>query len=210
MVVRKNDLAGQRFSRLIVVSDGGRDKKKNILWLCVCDCGGRALAHAYDLRAGKIKSCGCLGREGKPRTHGLTHTPIYNVWATMVQRCTNPKERAWGRYGGRGITADAKWLTFEGFYADMGASYKPGLTLDRIDNDGGYTASNCVWRTYSEQSRNKSSTVLIEIDGAMYVQVDAAKLLGVSCASIITWRKKGMTDAQIVERARWLARKKAL
>lgn len=206
--MKKNDLVGQRFNRLVVTHDAGRNKKKNIMWECACDCGGTAVAPAYDLRAGKVTSCGCRNREGRNFTHGLRKTPIYNVWATMVQRCTNPKDRAWDRYGGRGIAVDSAWLTFDGFYADMGASYQPGLTLDRTDNNKGYTAKNCVWRTHREQSRNKSSTILIEIDGTKYIQVDAAKLLGVSCASVITWRKNGMTDAQIVERARWLAQKR--
>jgi hypothetical protein len=90
----------------------------------------------------------------------------------------------------------------------MGASYEPGLTLERANNDGPYTAHNWVWRTYHEQSRNKQSTVFIEIDGVRHPQVDAAKLLGVSYPSIWTWRKKGMTDKQIVERARWLQQKR--
>lgn len=206
--MKPNNLVGERFNRLVVTHDAGRDKRKNILWGCLCDCGGAARAYAHDLRAGKVTSCGCRNREGRTKTHGLTHTPIYNVWASMVQRCTNSKDRAWDNYGGRGVTIDPAWSEFTAFYADMGASYRPGLTLDRTDNDAGYAKHNCAWVTQRKQTRNKRSNVHIEIDGARFVQTDAAKELGVTYASLWAWRKKGMTDKQIVERARWLALKK--
>lgn len=206
--MKKNELVGQRFSRLVVTHDGGRNKRKNVLWACVCDCGGTALAAAYDLRAGKVKSCGCLVREGPHKTHGLSKTPIYNVWSALVQRCINPNDRAWKHYGGRGIKIDPAWLVFSGFYADMGSTYQHGLSIDRLENDGPYTAKNCVWRATKDQCRNKRSTVFVEIDGSRYPQVDAARVLGITPASIWAWRKKGMTDNQIVERARWLQQKR--
>lgn len=208
--MKPNNLVGQRFNRLVVTHDAGRCKKKNILWGCVCDCGGRAVAYAYDLRAGKVTSCGCRNKEGRNHTHGLRKTPIYNVWATMVQRCTNPKDRNWCNYGGRGISIDPRWRQFASFYADIGCGYARGMTLERVDNDGGYNASNCVWTTQAAQNRNKRSNVYIVVDGAPTIQVDAAKLLGVTCATLIAWRKQGMTDEQIVERARWLQQKKGL
>ena len=90
-----------------------------------------------------------------PTKHGLTHSPTYETWHAMIQRCTNPRASNWGYYGGRGITVCDRWLhSFENFLADMGM--RPAdLSLDRIDNDGNYEPGNCRWATAVEQSQNR-------------------------------------------------------
>ena len=87
-----------------------------------------------------------------PRRSGATST--YVRWASMKQRCLNPKNPAFKNYGGRGITVCERWLDFSSFLADMGEAPE-GLTLDRISNDGGYEPGNCRWATRSEQGRNQ-------------------------------------------------------
>lgn len=87
-------------------------------------------------------------------THGMSRTPLYRVWDSMVRRCTNPSHKKWRLYGGRGITICERWLKFENFYADMGET-PTGLTLDRIDNTKDYEPGNCRWATYSEQNKNR-------------------------------------------------------
>lgn len=72
----------------------------------------------------------------------------------MVRRCTNPKHKKYRHYGGRGITVCAKWMTFENFYSDMGDP-PSGLTLERKNNELGYSLDNCIWATYSDQNRNR-------------------------------------------------------
>ncbi len=92
------------------------------------------------------------------RTHGgsqpgdPTH-PTYRSWQAMKRRCDAPKDKYWKRYGGRGISYDPRWASFDMFLADMGPR-GDGLTLDRIDNDGNYEPGNCRWATASEQRRN--------------------------------------------------------
>jgi hypothetical protein len=92
--------------------------------------------------------------QSRSRRTGRKASPTYNIWAQMVQRCTNPKHKDWRLYGGRGITVCDRWLKFEDFLADMGE--KPGgLSIDRRDNDGNYEPGNCRWATAVEQANNK-------------------------------------------------------
>ena len=199
--MKKNNLVGERFGRLLVTHDAGRTPKKQVRWGCICECGGHAVAAAYDLRAGKVVSCGCLVKSGLRKTHGLRRTRVYSVWAAMVQRCTNPKDRSWGRYGGAGITMHPSWSEFSVFYEDTGKHYAPGLTLDRIENGLGYNPTNCRWVTAAEQARNRSCNVWFTVGGVHLVQTDAAKALRVNRCSLAKWRKEGLTDAQIEDLA---------
>jgi len=72
----------------------------------------------------------------------------------MLQRCSNSARSDWPRYGGRGITVSGRWHRFENFLADMG-DCPPGLSLDRINNDGNYEPGNCRWATFEQQTRNR-------------------------------------------------------
>jgi hypothetical protein len=92
----------------------------------------------------------------KPK-HGMSKTRIYQCWADMKTRCTNSSNPYFHRYGGRGIGFCEEWRSFEPFYAwAMSHGYAPDLTLERIDNDKGYSPENCKWATQHEQSMNKS------------------------------------------------------
>lgn len=99
---------------------------------------------------------------------GLGHlyqTKFYRVWQNMKTRCDNPNYWLRNRYGARGITYDPKWKTFRGFYEDMYSLYKEGLSLDRIDNDKGYSKDNCRWATPKTQANNKSNNRQITLNG---------------------------------------------
>ena len=88
----------------------------------------------------------------------------YAKWRSMINRCTNPNEHNWHRYGGRGITVDPRWLDFANFYADMGDP-PPSMTLERKKNHLGYSKENCVWATAKEQANNRDTNRLVTFRG---------------------------------------------
>lgn len=112
-------------------------------------------------------------------------TPTYVAWTGMRQRCNNPKALKYADYGGRGIRVCERWSVYENFLADMGE--KPaGMSLDRIDVDGHYEPSNCIWATQKEQMRNMRITRKVTIGGETYVAKDLAEKLGMKTDTIVS------------------------
>lgn len=116
--------------------------------------------------------------------HGMSHTRIYGQWATMVQRCTNPKIKCWEYYGGRGITIDPKWMQFANFYRDMGSTWKPGLEIDRIDNNKGYGPGNCKWSTRREQQKNMRNNYILDTPWGRMTLSEASERSGLHRTTI--------------------------
>lgn len=161
------DLTGQRYGQLQVLEQApnlGRDRA----WACCCDCGAVTVVRASHLRSGHTTSCGCFRIEqtiAATKTHGLTGTPLHNCWKGVWKRCGNPKQLGYENYGGRGITVDPAWRSFERFRQDMEPGCEPGLQIDRIDVNGPYCKANCRWVTRVEQQRNKRNNRIITVAG---------------------------------------------
>jgi len=153
---RFEDLTGRRFGKLTVLKHE-RVVGKNHQWMCICDCGNEKVIAVSSLRSGATKSCGCLAKETSKRVHtkhGYSGSRTYETWKGMHGRCSNPRNRAYQNYGGRGIDVCARWGSFENFVKDMGECPE-NHSIDRIDNSKGYTPDNCRWASTTVQNRNR-------------------------------------------------------
>lgn len=168
--MKKNDLAGKRFGKLVAIKSTYNQEKKITLWECKCDCGNVCHVRANRLLHGRTKSCGCLRGEvnrQKNTTHGMSETQLYNKWHSMKARCLNKNNHNYSHYGMRGITVCYEWLqSFESFFDwAVSSGYKEDLTLDRIDNNGNYCPENCRWVTTSVQNNNRNVSLNITYNG---------------------------------------------
>lgn len=191
---------GARFGRLKVLSIESR-KNKGVL--CQCDCGTVQKYAGGNLKSGTSRSCGCLQREllvKRSTTHGMTNTPTFKSWSSMVERCSMKSHISYQYYGARGVEVCERWNpakggTFENFYADMGERPK-GKTLDK-DIKGGvgcllYSPENCCWATATEQARHRRSNVLVELNGERMTVAEASELTNINASSLYKRRAKGL------------------
>ena len=178
---------GQTFSRLTVLSKGTRKD----YWLCQCACGSAPKEISrYHVRKGTTRSCGCLQRE-KQRETFLTHGAAqkgkrsrgYAVWASMLQRCTNIKNKNYPQYGGRGIKVCSSWESFQGFIACMGEPQK-GESLERLDVNGDYSQENCVWVDLKVQNQNKRNNRLLTYAGRTQCMAAWAEEFGIPYSTL--------------------------
>lgn len=183
------DLAGYMFGFIKVNSaTTQRSATGAVLWDCTCTrCGSATLIATGNVRrTGSCLPCaqGLASTKNKVHGHaGKKKSATYRVWSSMRERCLSEKHPAYKNYGGRGITVCAEWQSFEAFLFDMGE--KPlGHSLDRIDNDKGYSRDNCRWASRKEQERNKRSNVLVTAHGRTQPLVAWTEQTGVPAQTI--------------------------
>lgn len=198
------DLTGKKFGRWTVV---GFDRevrvpsgKKYCRWFCSCECGTSRSVFGSSLRSGASKSCGCLQRASASAlaSHGKHGSPIYWRWNAMVQRCTNPNDRAYERYGGRGIRVCPEWRDFAGFYKDIGDPPFKGASIDRIDNDGDYCPGNVRWANRRTQQNNRQGNRLLHLNGVSHSVTEWSRILGINCGTIHSRIRYGWPDERIL------------
>ena len=119
-------------------------------------CGKHWECNSNSINSGNTKSCGCWGAR-RLISHGLRYNKFYSTAISMIKRCTNPNDTHYKYYGGRGITVCGEWLDVTNFVAWAEATHPniEGLSLDRIDNDKGYSPENCRWADRSMQCVNQ-------------------------------------------------------
>jgi hypothetical protein len=144
---------GFTYGRLLVTEDAGVGKNNKRLWKCYCSCGKEKIVTAGELATGRTQSCGCLHKESIT-IHGGWKKSSYNTWRAMMRRCYNPNDKDFFRYGARGLTVCEEWKDYLGFVADMGEPVGDE-TLDRINNEKGYSKENCRWASGHVQSFNR-------------------------------------------------------
>lgn len=184
--MRRLDLVGTRFGRLVVLRFAGINKNGNSTWLCKCDCGNEKVVSGGNLRAGTVSSCGCIRKE-QLQTHGESNTRLYNTWNAMKARCYNPKNNRYAIYGARGITVCHEWLDdFKAFsnWAYLNG-YRDDLTIDRIDNDKGYSPDNCRWVTNKAQSNNKRNNNVFTYMGETHTVAEWAEKYGLDYHTLL-------------------------
>jgi hypothetical protein len=155
--VKAEDLSGRVFGRWTVLRRGPPDARNQIQYVARCECGNVRTVSAGHLRHGKSTACQeCRIKHGHSVRGKLTSE--YRIWCGMIQRCTNPNVKAFGRYGGRGIRVCDEWRnSFETFLAHVGPRPSTDYSIDRYPNkDGNYEPGNVRWATQSEQCLNKS------------------------------------------------------
>lgn len=194
------DLTGKEFGRILVLSRAVTRAKKGTRWKCKCTCGTIFFARSWNLRKGNTTSCGCYSAELKFK-HGRHPKKLYAVWHHMKDRCFNPNNSRYHRYGGRGITICPEWRYDFAVFREWALThgYQEGLTIDRIDNDGNYQPENCRWITNLEQQNNKANSRLITAHGETHTIAEWARILNIDPRTLHHRFARGKSPEEIVK-----------
>lgn len=209
---KAENLTGRRFGKLVVVREVEpiRDSKgkKYHCWECKCDCGNTTFVTTQNLK-GKTTSCGCYLKEvvgQQTLKHGYRKTRLYNIYNGMKQRCNNPQNHNYPNYGGRGITVCDEWNKANALPIfvkwAMENGYRDDLTLDRIDNEKGYSPDNCRWATHLEQANNTRRNIYLNYDGERYSISQFSRKFGVNHRVVSKMLKEGFKAEEILLRGK--------
>lgn len=194
---------GSKFNKLLVLEKTSMRYSSNVVYRCLCDCGSETFATMTWLKSGRKKTCGCerfsamreASREAVT-THGMSKTATYKTWQSMRQRCENPNNDSYSRYGGRGISVCDRWSAFENFLEDMGER-PPGKSIDRIDANGDYEPENCRWADNVEQSNNRIKNVVFKVGDKWMTIADASRELGITRSGVMNRVRSGALEKAV-------------
>ena len=197
------DFTNQKFGKLLAIKPNGVNKKGQILWECLCDCGNYCIKTSYSLRVGYGIQCDMCKRKmisqknSKPKKYSKR---LYECYVNMKTRATNKNQDHNNRYINRGVKMCDEWLNdyyaFEKWALENG--YNENLTLDRIDNNGNYEPNNCRWATAKEQANNRRTNRLLEYNNEFNTMANWSNILGIKYCNIQRMIKKGKTLSEIV------------
>lgn len=147
-------------------------------WQTCPKCGGKKSFYGRTCR-------GCNPQTGLKHGHNTRKgkSGAYSSWDHMIQRCTNPANEHYRRYGGRGIKVCSRWSKFENFLADMGERPE-GLTIERIKNNKGYSPKNCRWATRRQQSNNTGRNRYVTDSGLTLTVAEWCRVLNVKYSTL--------------------------
>lgn len=172
------DRVGEIYGDLTIIRKGSRLPSRHYTWVCVCVCGTELEIAYPSLKNGRSTSCGC---SRKRNSHNMsesasTATPqqirTYKIWKDMKYRCNKDHKN----YGGRGITVCERWDKFENFLEDMGLC-PANSSIERLDVNGNYEPSNCIWLDLSLQGRNKRNTIRVMFDSREITLIELCEML---------------------------------
>jgi len=166
MNYRYKDISGMRFGRLTAIEIVGKDKRKNALWKCKCDCGSECVRATCQLMKNQMHSCGCFAKDHLRDmslgniTHGMSGSRLIGCYKAMMSRCYREKDIHYHAYGERGISVCDEWRGNRKAFIDwaLGNGYDDNLTLERINVNGNYEPSNCTWIPMKDQYKNKQTS----------------------------------------------------
>ena len=184
-----NDITGMKFGKLTALYAEEIKGEGRYQWVCKCDCGNLTKATSTELKSGVRFSCGCSRTK-----HGMSESRLYHIWKGMKQRCTDETVSCYKNYGGRGITICEEWMNFVPFMEwAYSHGYSDDLTLDRIDNNKGYSPDNCRWATREEQCSNQRTNRNITCNGETHTISQWARITGLKRDTISNRIERGMT-----------------
>lgn len=195
------DLTGKIFGNLTVLQRTKNTTYGHPRYLCQCKCGMQKEIIGQHLKSGASSSCGCIQRaiaSTYNSTHGLSGTRTYKIWKGMHKRCSNENSSGFYKYGARGIHVDKKWNSFEQFFRYMGHPPTPHHSIERKNNNMGYSKKNCKWATMKEQSRNTRSNNFIEFSGIRLCVTDWAIKLKMNPDTLFMRIRRGFSTKQIL------------
>jgi hypothetical protein len=207
-LVLPDDLTGQVHSNgTTAIVFHAKTSNGGSKWLLRCACGTEFVAWAESFKRGVLcRQCRNALIAAHRITHGGKYRTEYKSWSGMKNRCLNPAHEDFRLYGGRGITVCERWLeSFENFLEDMGPK-PPKTSLDRIDNNKGYTPENCRWASNKLQSNNRRTNRTITFNGKTQTYKQWSEELGLGSGTIRMRVLSGWPTWKVLSRERYRAR----